>query len=227
MTLSIHSFPTGPVQANCHILHDVERDEFLIVDPGDDAPDIIAFARRLGGRCVAIWNTHSHFDHVSANADVQAAMKAPISIHAIEAANLGSTMLSRAALFGLPFTPSKADVLWQDGDVIQALGRGWKVHLAPGHSPGSVVLACAEEKLALAGDVLFRDSVGRTDLPGGSAPVLRDTLRLLLGEWTADDWRVLVGHGAETTIGRERARNPFVADALGSGARFFDGGGDA
>lgn len=216
--LGVTTIETGPFQANCHVLWDEERKECIVVDPGDDGPDLVEFLRSRGDTVVEIWNTHGHIDHINANAALKAAFPAaPIRIHALEQAWLGSALLCGASHFGLPFHPSKADFTWADGDTLEALGRRWRVHHTPGHSPGLCCLVCEEEKLLIAGDLLFQDSIGRTDLPGGSWDAMEASLRALFTGWGRDDWEVLPGHGPNTTVGRERSRNPFVREVLRRG----------
>lgn len=215
--IKTHSIPVGPLQANCHILHNQETNEAIVVDPGDDAADINQFLDTLACRVVAIWNTHGHLDHINGNAGVQAATKAPISIHQAAAPCLSSSLYSGADWIGIPLNPSKADTLWQGDETLTALGQEWKIRHTPGHSPGCCVIVCEAENLMVAGDLLFRNSIGRTDLPGGNPELMTQSLRGLFNDWGQDQWRVLTGHGPNTTIAEERRSNPFVRDALGQG----------
>jgi glyoxylase-like metal-dependent hydrolase (beta-lactamase superfamily II) len=204
--------------ANCHLLHQTDSDEIIIVDPGDDAPIILETVGRIGGRVVAIWNTHAHIDHVNANAAVAAATGAPISIHSAEADWLGSPLKTLAAWAGVPFHPSRATHLWQDGQELDALGTQWRVLHTPGHSPGLCCLMAAGAGLVIAGDLVFRGSIGRTDLPGGDPGAMEESLRRFFGGWAPDSATILCGHGGATTVAQERRTNPFVREAL-AGAR--------
>lgn len=215
--LRVHSIPLGAFQTNCHILEDVERREAVVVDPGDEGEELLAFIKKLGVRVVAIWNTHAHLDHIGANAALQKATGAPLSIHRLSAPALGSAVLSGAAMFGFPFTPSKADILWNGGEVLEVLGRKWLVRHNPGHSVGCCSIICEAENLMIGGDLLFQGAIGRTDLPGGSPEVMTASLRALFNDWGKDEWTVLTGHGDNTTIGEERTSNFLVRLALSEG----------
>ncbi|MBI1290703.1 MBL fold metallo-hydrolase [bacterium] len=217
MALQVHQLTVGPLEENCYFLVNEDRREAIVVDPGDEGAVILSHIKNLGVRVSAIWNTHAHFDHIGANAVVAAQTGAPILIHAIEAPWLESEMLCGAALFGAPFVPSKATGTWADGDQFEALGTQWIVRHAPGHSPGLCALISNDEKLVVGGDLLFKGSVGRMDLPGGSAAAMTQSLRSLFNDWSKDDFRVLPGHGPVTTIGQERKSNWLVQEALGPG----------
>lgn len=205
--LEIHSIPTGGFQANCHILQDTKTHEMIVVDPGDDGIELVAFLGRLGGKVVAIWNTHGHIDHIGANAAVQRATGAPIAVHKAEQEWLGNATLNGAAIFGIPFEPSKADTVWNGGETVSALGREWKVHHAPGHSPGMCTISCEAEKLILAGDLVMFNSIGRTDLPGGDDRAMARSLSEFLKGYTQPEWIVLCGHGDRSTVAQEMRLN--------------------
>ncbi|MEO8377227.1 MAG: MBL fold metallo-hydrolase [Candidatus Sumerlaeota bacterium] len=200
--LEIHSITTGPFQENCHILQNPATMEIVVVDPGDDAPELTDFLQRLGGRVVAIWNTHGHIDHIGANAAVQRETSAPISIHEMEQEWLGSAMLCGAAIFGIPFEPSKAETLWKGGETISALGCEWKVRHAPGHSPGMCTISCDAENLIIVGDLIMMNSIGRTDLPGGDERAMAKSLSEFF-KYAKPDWRMLCGHGDRSTVQKE------------------------
>jgi hydroxyacylglutathione hydrolase len=209
-----NTLSVGPLGANCHILSNPETSEAIVVDPGDEAPEILALAKRLGLRIVAIWNTHGHIDHVNANAAVHAATKAPISIHEAEGDWLDSETKTLALWAGVEFHPSKPNHLWKDGDILQALGEEWVVHHTPGHSPGMSSIVCEAAGIMVAGDLLFSGSIGRMDLPGGSEEQMVLSLNRVFHVWGKDDWIVLPGHGPATTIGQERRRN-FLLKEMG------------
>lgn len=221
--LRVYTIPTGPLQANCHVIHNGDSGEIVVADPGDDGRELWDFTQSLPGRVVEIWNTHGHIDHINGNGAVHELSGAPISIHELEADWLCSEVLCGAAWLGIDFHPSRADRTWRGGEELEALGCRWVVRHVPGHSPGSCALVCAEGKLVIGGDLLFRQSIGRTDLPGGDYDRMMDSLRCFFGGWVSDDMQVLCGHGPSTTVGEERRRNPFVAEALGSvGGRILD-----
>ncbi|MCC5874758.1 MAG: MBL fold metallo-hydrolase, partial [Candidatus Sumerlaeia bacterium] len=145
-----HTLPVGPLGANCYILQNETSGELVVVDPGDDAALILQTIKTLGGKLVAIWNTHGHIDHVNGNADVKEGTGAPISIHEKEADWLGSAEKTLAVWAGVDFNPSKADTIWKDGDTVQALGLTWKIRHTPGHSPGMCCIISEDAKLILA-----------------------------------------------------------------------------
>lgn len=209
-----HTLSVGPLGANCHILHNEPTNELVIVDPGDDAETILEFVEKLGGKVVAIWNTHAHIDHVNANAGVKKETGAPISIHELEADWLGSAEKTLAVWAGVTFHPSSADKTWKDGDEINALGLTWKIRQTPGHSPGMSCIVSEEAGLILGGDLLFSGSIGRMDLPGGSEEEMVASLKGLFSQWGKDTMVVLSGHGPATTIGQERRSN-FLLRELG------------
>ena len=215
--LEVHSFPLGDFQTNCHILQNPTTKEIVVVDPGEEPEEILAFLKRIGGKVVEIWNTHGHIDHINANKPVADATGAPISIHELEAEWLQSATLNLGAFVNYPFIASQASRLWKGGDELEALGVKWKVYHSPGHSPGLCAIVSAEEKLMIGGDLLFRGSIGRYDFPGSSAAQMTASLRALFNDWGKDDWKVLSGHGDETTVGYERKTNMLVREALTRG----------
>lgn len=215
--LTIQPLTVSPFQSNCYLVQNPESREIIVVDPGGDGAIILDAIEKLGGKVVAIWNTHGHIDHINANAAVKDAHGAPITIHEIEAPWLESEMLCGAALFGIPFHATKADHLWKGGEEFTALGCQWKVYHVPGHSPGSCAIVCDEENIFLGGDLLFRGSIGRMDLPGGSPAQMTGSLRGLFNDWGKDEWRVYCGHGPATSIAEERAGNFLVREALQHG----------
>jgi glyoxylase-like metal-dependent hydrolase (beta-lactamase superfamily II) len=221
MPLEVHQLVVGPLEENCYLLVNHDRREAVVVDPGDEGARILKTIDGLGVRVSAIWNTHAHFDHIGANAAVAAVTGAPILIHGIEAPWLESPQLNGSALFGMSVVPSKATGTWADGDQFDALGTQWVVRHTPGHSPGSCIVISSDEGIVVAGDLLFRGSIGRMDLPGGSPEAMTRSLKLLFGDWTRDEFRVLPGHGPMTTIGVERAGNQLVHAALGPGLEDF------
>jgi glyoxylase-like metal-dependent hydrolase (beta-lactamase superfamily II) len=180
-----------------------------VIDPGDDAPEILAELAAAKLKVKYILNTHGHFDHVGANKKMKEATNAPILIHASDAPML-PTLSAHARMFGLSAENSpEADQLIKDGDII-SFGKNitLKVIHTPGHTPGGV--SFYTDKIVFVGDTLFAGSIGRTDFPGGDYDTLIASIQkklFLLG----DDVVVYTGHGPETTIGREKRLNPFAA----------------
>ncbi len=201
--MKIHVHQVTPFMTNCYVVED--HGEALIIDPGEATPPLLAALEGLD--VVMIVNTHGHLDHCGGNADVFEATGAPLACHEADLPLLRS-LEQQAALFGVAGGASpEPDQFLADGDNITVGRQTFRVCHAPGHSPGHVVLV--GDGMVFAGDVLFRDSIGRTDLPGGDQEQLMDSIRgCLLG--LQDETVVYSGHGPGTTIGRERTDNPFL-----------------
>jgi len=212
----IAGFPAGSFAANCYVVAPGPGEECLIVDPGQDAePGIAELLTEHRLRPVAVLATHGHIDHVWSVAPVCGARGIPAYIHPADRDLLsdpakGFPLQVGQQLFrGLTFTEPDDVIALDDGMTLRLAGVELVVDHAPGHTPGSVTFRAAEQVM-FSGDVLFAGSIGRTDLPGGDYPAMLDTLsRVCLT--LPDDTLVLPGHGPRTTIGAERATNPFLA----------------
>ena len=204
----------GPIMTNCYIVGCEESKRGAIIDPGGNGERILAEVRQLGLEIKYVVNTHGHFDHTLANREVMEGLtknqqQPPLlAIHQADEPMLKSG--GGAALFGLRgFSSPPPDMYLEEGDVLTLGQVKLKVLYTPGHSVGSVSLLNEEEKVVFDGDVLFNVSVGRVNLPGGSRETLGDSIRNKLLT-LPDDTVVYSGHGPATTIGRERAGNPFL-----------------
>jgi hydroxyacylglutathione hydrolase len=197
----------GPLQVNCFILADERTKDAVVIDPGDDAKDILKVISDKGFKVKYIVNTHGHFDHVGANGAVKEATGAEILIHEGDAPMLAHTT-KQAASFGLssPSSPPP-DRHVKHGDVISAGEVVLKVLHTPGHSPGGISLL--EQGMVFTGDALFAGSIGRTDFPGGDLVTLLRSIKANLMT-LPDDTKVFSGHGPASTIGDERRDNPFL-----------------
>ena len=208
----IKKLVVGPLQANCYLLSDAETRETAIIDPGGDAREIAACIESNQLKPVSIINTHAHPDHVAANAELKERYKIPLLLHEDDAPVLAqSGMLGK--LIGLFLEPSPPpDRLLHDGDEIKIGKLTLKVMHTPGHSAGSICLWYeghgGETPVLFSGDTVFQDSVGRTDLPGGSYEALLGSIRTKIMP-LPDRARILPGHGPETTVRREKRCNPF------------------
>jgi len=211
----IAGFPAGSFAANCYVVASGPGAECLIIDPGEGAEagiDEIISEHRL--RPAAVLATHGHIDHVWSVAPVCGAKDIPAYIHPADRALLsdparGLSLLAGQQLFGRITFTEPADVReLADGAILDLAGVSLVVDHAPGHTPGSVTFRLPE--VIFSGDLLFAGSIGRTDLPGGDYQTILDSLaRVCLP--LPDETVVLSGHGPQTTIGAERASNPFLA----------------
>lgn len=204
----------APLGCNCVILGDEERGVAIVVDPGGEAARILGRLEALGLRCEAIVHTHTHFDHVGATKEVQEATQAPTMIHEDDLF-LYQGLQMQLDSFRAPFrAPAVAEIdrFVADGDTVQSGSLEAGVLHTPGHSPGSICLTLPGERpVLIAGDTLFAQSVGRSDLWGGDGEQLFRSIRKKLFS-LPDETLVIAGHGPTTTIGRERRHNPFVGD---------------
>ena len=208
----IDAFPVAPLGCNCVILGDPDRGTAIVVDPGGEGPRIIARLQELGLTCEAIVHTHTHFDHIGATTELQRATNAPTMIHEADLFLYEGVQMQLDA-FGAPFrAPPMAEIdrFLRQGDTVSTGALEADVVHTPGHSPGSLGLTLEGERpVVLAGDTLFARGVGRSDLWGGDASQLVDSIRRKLFS-LPDETLVICGHGPQTTIGAERRLNPFV-----------------
>ena len=211
-SLDVRMFTVGPVQENCYIVRRKDDPAAVIVDPGAEAEQLLTAVERLGIETVeAILVTHTHFDHVGAVAPVARATEAPVYCPELETQVLANIMdYVPWPGFG-PFESFQADHTVAGGETLELAGLSFEVVFTPGHSPGHVTYALAEHEAMFSGDVLFQGSVGRVDLPGGDWPTLLASIENLIDAYPAET-SVLPGHMGVTTLGRERATNPFLRE---------------
>ena len=210
MAMDVRSFTVGPVAENCYFVRAEGASEAIVIDPGDEAQRLLGAIDELGLDVKAILLTHTHFDHVGAVAEVAAATGAPVYCPVLEVGVLADVMSFVPPGFG-PFESYEADETVAGGERLELAGLEIEVLFTPGHSPGHVTYSIPAEHALFSGDVLFEGSIGRTDLPGGDTATLMRTLADLVAAHS-DDTRVFPGHMGLTTIGRERATNPFLRE---------------
>jgi glyoxylase-like metal-dependent hydrolase (beta-lactamase superfamily II) len=228
----VTGFPAEAFGTNCYVLAPAPGEQCLIVDPGvgvlDRLDEVIARHRLFPA---AVLLTHGHFDHTFSVAPVCGARGITAYVHPADKEMLADPTLGLGAsiddMFGGRLTYTEPDDVAEltDGATLTLAGLEITVDHAPGHTGGSVLFrlpgagsSWEAEQICLSGDVLFAGSIGRTDLPGGSTPTMLTSLRDKILP-LADDTVVLPGHGPETTIGRERAANPYLRDLTGAPSR--------
>ena len=207
--IDVAMFTVGVVQENCYLVRPQGGDRAVLVDPGDEAPRLLAAIEAAEVKLDAILLTHTHFDHVGAVAPVARATGAPVVCPELEVPVLQDVMAYVPWPGFGPFESWDPERTVRGGETLELAGLTFDVLFTPGHSPGHVTYSVRGESALLSGDVLFRGSIGRDDLPGGDGPTLMRSIAMLL-ERFGDETRLLPGHMGTTTLGAERATNPFL-----------------
>lgn len=212
MPFQIHVLPAGPIETNAYLLTDSARGEAVLIDaPGGVWAKVAPLLAMTQCRLVELWLTHGHWDHMQGVAEVVLATGARVSAHLDDRILLETPGVMEVFLPSvIRLSPVKTDRWLADAGRYEALGRAWEARHVPGHCPGSLLFWCAEEGVAFCGDAIFHSGVGRTDFPGGSMAMLEKSIRGRI--YTLPVETVLYpGHGDKTTVGAERAENPFVS----------------
>jgi hydroxyacylglutathione hydrolase len=208
VSLAIDRYELGPIGTNCYIVRvDPEASAAIVVDPGADAPRVLEELGASGARCEAILITHGHWDHLGGVADLAEGTGAPVYMAEDE-----RVLLEDVNSFtppGVELRPYTPDVLLHGDETFDLAGVSFQALLIPGHSPAHLAYYAAGALFS--GDLLFAGSVGRTDLPGADWDQLLESIRLLADRFPPETV-VCSGHGPETTLGAELARNPFLAE---------------
>ena len=201
--------PVGPLQCNCSIFGDETSREAIVIDPGDQIEDILSVLERHQLKVKAIVITHAHIDHIGGAAKLKAATSAPVYMNANDQ-ELYDHMEVQASWLGM-LAPEQTEIdsRAREGDAITVGQTQFHILETPGHTQGSISLWIPAENKLIAGDTLFRDSIGRTDLPGGDGRQILQSIHTKLMA-LPEQAVVIAGHGPSTTIGREKARNPFL-----------------
>jgi glyoxylase-like metal-dependent hydrolase (beta-lactamase superfamily II) len=202
--MDVHCLVTGPVQENTYLIRH-SSGEAVLVDPGDDADDILEWVRVTNSSVVAIALTHAHFDHIGAVQATRTALQVPVYLHA-DAWTPFSRAHMAAERFNLPFTQPDPPEHELEPGAVHFGSLEFRALFTPGHAPGHIALYHASG-FVISGDALFRGTVGRTDIPGADHALLLERIKRELYT-LPDETVVFPGHGASTTIGAERRSNP-------------------
>jgi glyoxylase-like metal-dependent hydrolase (beta-lactamase superfamily II) len=206
--MNIETWTTGYIEENCYFASNPATRETVVIDPGDDAPQLIARLKELNAIVVAYLLTHGHVDHVTALAPLAAVFPAPIYVHPLDAAWCFTAQNALPGFYDAPAKPKGPIVPAVEGPELELAGARWSVVETPGHTPGGICWRLEDDHALFSGDTLFRGSVGRTDLPGGDARTLTRSLRKLAA--LPDNLTVYSGHGEPTTIAHEKKHNYFM-----------------
>jgi len=202
--------PVTPFQQNCTLLWCEVTKRTVVIDPGGDLPEVERAIKRAGVSIDKIWLTHGHVDHVAGASDLKTNLKVSIEGPHKDDLFLLQHVAETGCSYGMWNASNVTPDRWlEEGDQVQIGELTFNVLHCPGHSPGSIVYFNPVQRLAIVGDVLFAGSIGRTDLPGGNYQQLIESIKdklLPLG----DDVAIISGHGPTSTIGHERATNPFL-----------------
>jgi glyoxylase-like metal-dependent hydrolase (beta-lactamase superfamily II) len=210
--IDVRMFTVGPLQENCFIVRRKDAPTAVMVDPGEEADRLLKALESLHIETLeGILLTHTHFDHIGAVAAVARATNAPVYCPEPEKPILANpNQYMPTQMFG-EFEGYEADLTVSGGEALELADLTFDVHFTPGHSPGHVTYAVRDEDALLSGDVLFQGSVGRVDLPGGDWPTLLNSIESLIEAYSPET-TVYPGHMGITTLGRERATNPFLRE---------------
>lgn len=203
----------GMVGTNCYVVYDEETKEALIIDPADNSEFLEGRINANGLKLRAVLLTHGHFDHIMAVNDLASVYRMPVYACEVEAEVLKSPRYNLCETFGLPSAEVEADHLVKDGDILEIAGFSIRVLFTPGHTKGGCCYYFEDEKAVFTGDTLFYGSVGRTDFPTGDMSVLIRSIQEKLMA-LPDDVMVYPGHESRTTIGQERAGNPYIKGGI-------------
>ena len=210
MTLKIETYVLGPMGNNTYLLADEETRQAVIIDPSFDCRPLLSAIEKQNWAVQAIWLTHPHFDHIAGIPEIIADLETPpvIALHKDDL--LLYQMGGGADFFGVNMPPMPEPGQFFTHNQTLSLGNHKiEVRHTPGHSPGHVIFYCPQQHAVLSGDLIFKQSIGRTDLPGGSQKTLIDSIRTHILTLPANT-RILSGHGPETTVAEEQNSNPFI-----------------
>ena len=209
--MDIRAYTVGPFQENTYVLRADGSERAIVIDPGDNGEQLLEAIEKLGATVEAILITHTDVDHVGAVAPLAKATGAPVYCPRLEVDRLADIM-GHVPIDGIgPYEGYDADETVEGGETLELAGLRIDVVATSGHTEGHVTYVFPDEGVIASGDVLFQNSVGRTDRPNGDHQTLLDSIATLL-ERCPDETLVLPGHMGTTTLGREKATNPFLAE---------------
>ncbi len=208
MSIRIEKLVVGELGTNCYLV--ISGNEAIIIDPGGNGKGILQKVEEQGLKVKLIVNTHGHYDHIKEDDFLREKLKAPLAIHAGDKDMIADPLMNSSYLFGDKVEVRNPEIILSEGDEIKVGEDKLKVLSTPGHTPGSISLLAPG--MIFVGDLLFKGSVGRSDLPGGSAVSLFESLRKL--SKLPRETLVFPGHGEETTLSLELEMNPFLREAV-------------
>ncbi len=209
--LNIQSVPVGEIMTNCYVITDNATNTAAVIDPGAFSPDLGELLESVGYNNIEyILLTHGHYDHIGGVNAVLKKCDAKVAVYKDDAPFLSDNYLNLSYRhFDKGLEPTPYDIQLHDGDIIRIGESKLRVLHTPGHTGGSVSFVCAEDRVVFCGDTLFLGSCGRTDFPTSSSEQMMKSLRRLKN--LAGNYRMLCGHGLETTLDYERHNNPFMS----------------
>jgi glyoxylase-like metal-dependent hydrolase (beta-lactamase superfamily II) len=211
LALSIVKVILGPAQTNTYLVANEKTKEAVVIDPAWDGETILSAARKRGWQIGGIWLTHAHFDHFGGAAAVASGFNPPLpmALHPDDRELWGRQ--GDASRFGMQIDPGPEPTIeLTDGQILHIGEIELEVRHTPGHTPGGVIYFCPSEQVAFVGDLIFQGSIGRTDFPGGDYDAVIKSIRNQVFS-LPDETRLMPGHGPESTVGAERANNPFLS----------------
>lgn len=209
--LKIRCIVVGPLWTNSYLVWDTEKMEGILIDPGDEGSKLISEVRKHKINLKNIIITHGHFDHLKDAGYVSSKLGIPVMIGEKEISVI-EHVSEQSVLFGFsPISPPAISNFLNENDIIKVGDYSFTVLNTPGHSPGSISLYNSSEGVAIVGDLIFYESIGRTDIPGADYSTLIESIKKYILTMP-DNTRLLPGHGEETTVGHEKLNNPFLTD---------------
>jgi glyoxylase-like metal-dependent hydrolase (beta-lactamase superfamily II) len=209
MSLTVTIIPVTPFGQNCALIYNADTKQGVVVDPGGDVPKIQAAIAKAGVTVTEILLTHGHLDHAGGAAELAKALGVKITGPALADKFLLDSIVMQGQMFGIRGENCAPDAWLAEGDAVSIGGERFEVLVCPGHTPGHVVFVNKARKFGIFGDVLFRNSVGRTDFPYGDTDALIGAIKAKLLV-LPDDFAFICGHGEGSTIGAEKRSNPFI-----------------